>query len=124
MRPVASPSFAHAPPAGFVRVGLSADLPQLEGRTVTVAGRRIAVFRTEHGLRAIDAECPHMGGPLGDGLVAGSCVTCPLHGLRIDLESGTAVAGGNGRVAVHEALELDGELWLRPAVEPVLVRAA
>lgn len=124
MRPVATPQFAHAPPAGFVKVGLSADLPSLEGRAVTVAGRRIAVFRTECGLRAVDAGCPHMGGPLGDGLVAGDCVTCPLHGLRIDLETGAALGGGSGQVAVHEVLELDGELWLRPAAEPAVPRAA
>ena len=113
MRPVATPSFAHAPPAGFVRVGMGEDVPHLEGRAVTVGGRRIAVFRTEDGPRAIDAECPHMGGPLGDGLVAGGCVTCPLHGLRIDLVTGEAVAGGTGRVEVHEVIELDGELWVR-----------
>ena len=115
MRPVATPSLACAPPAGFVNVGVSADLPPLEGRSVSVAGRRIAVFRTEHGLHAIDAECPHQGGPLGDGLVAGRCVTCPLHGMRIDLETGVATAGGTGGVAVHEVLELDGELWVRAA---------
>ena len=115
MRPVATPALASAPPSGFVRVGMAADLPPLEGRAVTVQGRRIAVFRTEDGLRAIDAECPHLGGPLGDGLVADRCVTCPLHGLRIDLETGAAVAGGNGQVAVHEVLELDGELWVRAA---------
>ena len=113
MKPVATPSLAHAPPAGFVRVGASADLPPLEGRSVTVGNRRIAIFRTEHGLAAVDAACPHMGGPLSDGLVAERCVTCPLHGLRIDLGTGEAVAGGSGRVAVHEVLELDAELWVR-----------
>ncbi len=113
MKPVAAPSLAHAPPAGFVFAGLAAELPPLEGRSVTVEGRRIAIFRTEYGVAAIDAACPHRGGPLGDGLVAEHCVTCPLHGLRIDLGTGEAVAGGTGSVAVHEALELDGELWVR-----------
>jgi len=122
MRPVASPALAHAPPPGFTLAGLACDLPPLEGRSVTVSGRRLAVFRTERGLAAIDAVCPHAGGPLGDGIVARGCVTCPLHGLRIDLETGEAIAGPetrNGRrVAVHEALELDGELWVRLADDP------
>lgn len=115
--PVAAPALAHAPPPGFVLAGLASELPPLEGRSVSVTGRRIAVFRTEGGLAAIDAACPHQGGPLGDGLVADRCVTCPLHGLRIDLETGEA-AGGGGRVAVHEALELDGQLWVRLGAEP------
>jgi nitrite reductase (NADH) small subunit len=118
MRPVAAPALAHAPPRGFVLAGAAAELPLLEGRSVTVDGRRIAVFRTERGLAAIDAACPHEGGPLGDGLVADSCVTCPLHGLRIDLETGEAVGGGSGSVAVHQALELDGQIWIRVAPAP------
>jgi nitrite reductase (NADH) small subunit len=97
---------------GFVWVGSGVDVPPLEGRSVSVDGRRVAIFRTERGLAAIDAACPHHGGPLSDGIVAGDCVTCPLHGLRIDLDSGEA-AGGDGRVAVHEVLELDGQLWVR-----------
>jgi nitrite reductase (NADH) small subunit len=102
------------PLVGFVWVGPAADVPPLEGRSVSVEGRRVAIFRTERGLAAIDAACPHRGGPLGDGIVAERCVTCPLHGLRIDLETGEVVGGGS-RVAVHEAIDLDGELWVRLA---------
>ena len=101
------------PLVGFVWVGPATAVPPLEGRSVSVEGRRVAIFRTEGGLAAVDAACPHQGGPLSDGIVAGECVTCPLHGLRIDLSSGEAVGGGDGRVAVHEALELDGEIWVR-----------
>ena len=70
------------------RIGRVEDVPLLEGRSVTVAGRRVAVFRTAEGFHAIDAACPHEGGPLADGLVADSCVTCPLHGWRFDLRTG------------------------------------
>ena len=115
MAPVARPALAHAPPPGFVCAGPADALPPLEGRSVTIGDRRVAIFRTEGGLAAIDAACPHLGGPLGGGIVAARCVTGPLHGLRIDLETGEAVGGGEGRVAVHEVLELDGELWVRLA---------
>jgi nitrite reductase (NADH) small subunit len=99
-------------------IGRIGDVPLLEGRSVTVAGRRVAVFRTEQGHHAIDATCPHRAGPLADGLVADACVTCPLHGWRFDLRSGAAL-GNHPGVAVHEVLERDGALWLRlaPAVE-------
>ena len=94
------------------RIGRAADVPLLEGRSVTVAGRRVAVFRTADGYHAIAAACPHRGGPLADGLVADSCVTCPLHGRRFDLLTGAGL-GGHPGVAVHDVLERDGELWLR-----------
>jgi nitrite reductase (NADH) small subunit len=83
----------------------------LEGRSVAVAGRRIAVFRTPGGHHAIGAACPHAGGPLADGLVADSCVTCPLHGWRFDLRTGAGL-GDHAGVTVHEVLERDGQLWL------------
>lgn len=97
-------------------VARAGDIPPLEGRAVSVAGIRIAIFRTESGFRAIDAVCPHRGGPLADGLVGDDCVTCPLHNLRIDLTTGEVVAGGEGEVAVYPVRERDG--WLYLEVEP------
>ena len=72
----------------WIRIGATADVPLLEGRAVTVGDRRVAIFRLPDGWAAVDAACPHRGGPLQDGLVADSCVTCPLHGRRFDLRSG------------------------------------
>jgi nitrite reductase (NADH) small subunit len=105
------------------RIGRVGDVPLLEGRSVTVAGRRVAVFHTPDGHVAIDAVCPHRRGPLADGLVADSCVTCPLHGWRFDLRSGAAL-GNHPGVAAHEVVERDGELWLRLAPAAELARAA
>jgi nitrite reductase (NADH) small subunit len=95
-------------------VGRVEDVPLLEGRSVAVDGRRVAIFRLPDGLAAIDAACPHAGGPLGDGIVAERCVTCPLHGRRFDLASGRAVNGPEA-VAVHDVRERDGEVWVRLA---------
>jgi nitrite reductase [NAD(P)H] small subunit len=95
-------------------VGRVEDIPLLEGRSVAVGGRRVATFRLPDGLAAVDAACPHSGGPLSDGIVADHCVTCPLHGWRFDLVSGRAV-NGPGAVTVHDVRERDGEVWVRLA---------
>jgi nitrite reductase (NADH) small subunit len=109
---------------GFVHVGRAEDVPPLEGRSVTVAGRRIAVFRLADGFAAVDGACPHQGGPLSDGIVADRCVSCPLHNWRFDLRTGLAAGGGaTGAIAVHEVEERGGELYVRPAA-PVAARAA
>jgi len=104
---------ALASPA-WTLVGRVDDVPLLEGRSTTVGGRRIAVFRLPDGWAAVDAHCPHAAGPLADGIVADACVTCPLHGRRFDLATGAAL-NGDERVAVHEACERDGEIWVRLA---------
>lgn len=102
--------------SALTRIGRAEDVPMLEGRSVTVAGRRIAVFRTPLGFRALDQACPHAGGPLADGIVADSCVTCPLHGWRFDLDTGEARNGAGG-VRTYDIVERAGELWLRVPAE-------
>ena len=97
---------------GFVTVGRADDMPLLEGRTVASACAPRGVFRTPDGFHALAAACPHRGGPLADGLVADSCVTCPLHGWRFDLRTGAGM-GDHPGVESFEVVERDGELWLR-----------
>lgn len=83
------------------------DVPPGEGRAITLDGRRIAIFRAAGGWYALDAVCPHMGGPLADGIVCDRAVICPLHERRFDLESGAALTTGDG-VAAH-AVEVQDE---------------
>ena len=68
------------------------DVPLGEGRAVVLGDRRIAVFHTLSGWYALDAVCPHKGGPLEDGIVAECSVTCPLHERRFDLATGEALS--------------------------------
>ena len=93
-------------------VGTVHDIPLLEGRSTMIDGRRVAVFHLRDGFAAIDAHCPHANGPLADGIVADSCVTCPLHGRRFDLETGLALNGPES-VAVHEVRVEDDRVWVR-----------
>lgn len=64
------------------------DVPAERGWPVKLGGRRIAIFYVEGELSAVDNVCLHAGSPLDDGLVEGSCVTCPWHGWRYDLRTG------------------------------------
>jgi nitrite reductase (NADH) small subunit len=96
----------------LVRIGRVDDVPMLEGRTVAVGSRRVAVFRNADGFHALAARCPHRGGPLADGIVAGACVTCPLHNRRFDLRTGAGI-GDHPGVEAFDVVARDGELWLR-----------
>jgi nitrite reductase (NADH) small subunit len=83
------------------------DVPLGEGRAVTLDGRRIALFRTPDAWYALDAVCPHRGGPLADGIVCDRAVICPLHERRFELSTGAPLSAGDG-VAAH-AVEVRGE---------------
>jgi pyruvate oxidase len=47
---------------------------------VVVAGRGLAITRTDLGFAALDNRCPHGGGPLGEGHIDDGCLICPWHG--------------------------------------------
>jgi nitrite reductase (NADH) small subunit len=48
----------------------------------------IALFNLGDRFLAVASRCPHQGGPLADGIVAGGSVVCPLHAWKIDRENG------------------------------------
>jgi nitrite reductase (NADH) small subunit len=102
---------AAAMPRGWVRVCAVDDVPPGEGRTVTMGARRIAVFRAERGWFALDARCPHRGGPLADGIVADCSVICPLHERRFDLATGAELTGSD-RVAAFEVAVQGRDVYL------------
>jgi nitrite reductase/ring-hydroxylating ferredoxin subunit len=81
---------------------------------VTIAGRRIAVGRTARGFFALDDLCPHAGGSLGEGLLDGGAVVCPIHGYAYDVTTGEGLDDGAG-VRVHPC-ELEGDV-LRIRIE-------
>lgn len=93
------------------------DIPVGEGRAYVVDGRQIAVFRLRDGsLRALDAVCPHRGGPLADGLTDSRVVVCPLHGFTYDLETGCEVGNGGAAVTAYPVHpDADGTIRLRIA---------
>jgi nitrite reductase (NADH) small subunit len=85
-----------------IPLGPVGDIPMGEGRAYAVEGRQIAVFRLRDGsLRALDAVCPHRGGPLADGLTDGRIVVCPLHGFTYDLATGEEVANCGAPVTTY-----------------------
>lgn len=92
----------------MIRVCTVGDVPLGEGRAVAVDGRKVALFRTEEGWFALDAACPHLGGPLADGIVAARTVICPLHERRFDLATGEERSSGRLCAAAHR-VEVRGE---------------
>ena len=71
------------------RIGPLDAVPRGEGRVFAAGGQQLAVFRTRADeVFATQERCPHLGGPLADGLIDGGAVICPLHDRTYDLRSG------------------------------------
>jgi nitrite reductase (NADH) small subunit len=89
-------------------------IPVGEGRRFDVRGHRVAVFHTRAGqVFATQAECPHQGGPLADGLVGGSTLICPLHERAFDLSTGAGIGQSCVLLTYPVRITEDGAIRLR-----------
>ncbi|MBA4191075.1 MAG: nitrite reductase (NAD(P)H) small subunit [Planctomycetaceae bacterium] len=98
-----------APALRFTTICELNELPVGLGRAFRVGGQSVAVFRTRAGkVFAVANECPHKGGPLADGMLAGDQVVCPLHTFRFDSASGECDQPGVCAVATFPVEVVDG----------------
>jgi nitrite reductase (NADH) small subunit len=57
-------------------------------RPVKAGGARLAVGRAGEELFAVEGICPHAGAVLGEGLVDGYTLVCPMHAYGFDVRTG------------------------------------
>lgn len=70
----------------------------------------IAVFNIAGRLFATQAECTHKQGPLSEGKLNGSTVTCPVHGAQFDVETGNVLRGpARDPLRTYQVI-IDGEI--------------
>jgi len=98
----------------FVRVTDAGALPSGEGLVVIANGREIALFNLDGQFYAIDNECIHASGPLGEGAVEGGVVTCPIHAWEYDIPSGACLTIPEERVARYAVKVEAGGVWVDP----------
>ena len=64
------------------------DVAPGSSTAVDVRGQKVAVFNVDGTFYAISDTCTHRGGPLSEGEVSGTTVTCPWHRAQYDLKTG------------------------------------
>ena len=67
------------------------DVQPGKSACVQFGGEKIALFNVGGTVHAIADTCSHRGGPLSEGEVEGTTVTCPWHGACFDLKSGATL---------------------------------
>jgi nitrite reductase [NAD(P)H] small subunit len=97
----------------WIAIGSLSDIPRRGARCLEAPDGKIALFRTaDDRVFALDDRCPHKGGPLSQGIVHGTSVTCPLHNWVISLESGEALGADEGCVRTVPVKVEDGTLFI------------
>jgi uncharacterized protein YbjT (DUF2867 family)/nitrite reductase/ring-hydroxylating ferredoxin subunit len=70
----------------------------------------VAVFNVEGGFCATQARCTHRQGPLSEGVMDGSTVTCPLHGAQFNVWTGAVLHGPAKDPLKTYAVTVDGDV--------------
>lgn len=119
-----------------VVVAKVSDFAEGERRIVEVEGGSVGVFRVGDNFYALRNFCPHQGGPLCIGAIAGwpisdkpgemrmdddaPLLACPWHGWEYDLATGQSFLGrGNPRARRYEVSVSSGADLVGDAAPPV-----
>lgn len=102
----------------FVKACELSEIKENRAKIVTVSGERVAIFKYDGKLSAVNNFCRHQGGPLGEGKIVDGCITCPWHGYQYRPEDGQSPPPFTEKVETYH-LKLEGnEVWIDPKPLP------
>ena len=84
------------------------EIKEDRAKIFTVSGERVAVFKYDGKLSAVNNVCRHQGGPLGEGKVIDGCITCPWHGYQYLPGNGQSPPPFTEKVETYQ-LKLEGD---------------
>jgi nitrite reductase/ring-hydroxylating ferredoxin subunit len=91
----------------------AADLPPGRAADLVVGGQSIALVNLDGTFHALSGRCPHRGGPLGQGFVDGSLVSCPWHNYTFDVTTGENVVSADLKVPRYEVKVENGLVYVK-----------
>ena len=92
----------------FIKVATADELADEQPKLVEVEGQKIALFRVDGGFYALSDTCTHRKGPLSEGTVEGTEVTCPWHGAKFDIRSGAVLGPPAGQAVKNYPVRVTG----------------
>ncbi len=85
----------------LVKAAKKQDVPPGTGVAAECGGKPVALFHVDGRFYATQNNCPHRGGPLAEGELEGTVVTCPWHAWRFDVCSGLNADNPNLKLACY-----------------------
>jgi len=74
----------------FHRVCSAAELQSKGQLGAEVGNQKLALFKVGDAFVATNGLCPHANGPLEEGELDGTTISCPWHGWTFDLTTGVS----------------------------------
>lgn len=104
---------------GWLDAGDASTIPEGRARAVCApGGERIAVFKHEGALSAVEGVCAHQGGPLGEGKVIDGCITCPWHGWQYRPGDGCSPPPFTEKIRTYQVRVVGGRVRVNPRAMP------
>ena len=72
----------------WLKVAKVSDIDEGKSQLVSAQGKELALFKVDGKIYALENACSHRGGPLVEGYLEGSEVTCPWHAWAFDVKTG------------------------------------
>lgn len=94
----------------WIDAGPLQTLPPGSRRMVRAGRTEIALLNVDGALYAVDNRCPHRGGALCEGDLAGLVLYCPLHAWPFDLRTGQCTQFEAARVRTFDVRVTEGRI--------------
>ena len=92
----------------LVKLAEVGDVAPGTGKVVQAGEMALALFNLGGIFYALNNRCTHVGGPLGEGKVEGTVVTCPWHGSRFDITNGQVLGPPARRPVASYPVQVQG----------------
>ncbi|MEL6559983.1 MAG: Rieske 2Fe-2S domain-containing protein [Bacteroidota bacterium] len=101
-------------PADWVKVCTPEEIAEDRAKIVTLTDERIAIYKYEGKLSAVNNYCRHQGGPIGEGKIIDGCITCPWHGYQYLPGNGQSPPPFKEKLETYFLKIEDGMIWVNP----------
>ena len=96
-----------------IRVARLDDLVAGQPTLVEAETTRLVLVRVGDTVYACHDTCGHQGGPLSEGRLSGTRLSCPWHGWMYDVRTGECLMPSRGgRVASYPVRIEAGDVWV------------
>jgi nitrite reductase/ring-hydroxylating ferredoxin subunit len=120
-----------ARPLRRVAVATVGEIADGQRKIVQVDGLSIGVFHHRGAWVAVRNQCIHQGGPVATGVLEGDVLTCPWHGYRFSLPSGSCLTDPHAELERYAVTVVGDSVYLDvsatgplPAAQPAAAQTS